>query len=58
MIRQVAQHNNKEDLDPTSTKSSEAEASAHSPPGLFVALPALRAAKPTDNHVAYLKNCQ
>lgn len=47
-----------EDLSPTRTKSSGAEISAHSPPGLLVASPALRAAKPTDNHVAYLRNSQ
>ena len=41
---------------PTRTKSSGAETSAHSPPGMLVASPALRAAKPTDNQVAYLRN--
>jgi len=46
-----------EELSPTRTKSSGAEPSAHSPPGLLVESP-VRAAKPTDNHVAYLRNLQ
>lgn len=47
--------NDREVLRSTRTKSSGAAASAHSPPGWLVALPALRAASPVESHVVYLE---
>jgi len=47
--------NDGEVLRSTRTKSSGAAASAHSPPGWLVALPALRAASPVESHVVYLQ---